>query len=75
MMKIAGIMLVTMALVLSSGCSRQQVFEGIKAKNQNDCYSLPQGQQEECLEATDISFEEYQRHRKEAEESDSSQQR
>ena len=72
-MKIGAITLVSMILVLSSGCTRQQVFEGIKAKNQNDCYSLPPGQQEECLESANISFDEYQSQRKEAAESESNQ--
>ena len=57
-------------LVYIYGCSKQQVFEGFKAKNRNDCYNLPQSQQDDCLKATDVSFEEYQRQRKETEESD-----
>jgi len=53
-----------------SGMHESTGLEGIKAKNRNDCYNLPQSQQEGCLEATDISFEEYQRRRKEAEENE-----
>jgi hypothetical protein len=56
-------------LLLSAGCTSQQAFEGIKAKNRNDCYNLPDSQQEECLKAADVSFEEYQRRLKEIEES------
>ena len=55
-----------MTPLLIVGCSSQQVFEGIKARNQNECYRLPESQQQDCLEAADVSFEEYQRQRKEA---------
>ena len=55
------------------GCSKQQVFEGFKAKNRNDCYNLPESQQDDCLKAADVSFEEYQRQRKETEESELNQ--
>jgi len=70
----AGILISVIALLLlSAGCSSQQAFEGIKAKNKNDCYSLPESQQDKCLEATDISFDEYQRRLKEVEVSDAHQ--
>jgi len=57
-----------MTPLLIIGCNSQQVFEGIKARNQNECYTLPESQQQECLEAADVSFEEYQRQRKEVKE-------
>ena len=59
-------------LISIGGCTSQQAFEGIKAKNMNDCYNLPYSQRDECLATTDISYEEYQRRRKETEESASS---
>ena len=67
MMTISALMM----LLLTSGCTSHQVFEGIKARNQNECYRLPESQQQDCLEASDISFEEYQRQRKDTEESES----
>ena len=68
-MKISSVTFITVlaTLLMSAGCTSQQAFEGIKAKNRNDCYNLPHSQQDECLEAADISYEEYQRRRKAAE--------
>jgi hypothetical protein len=50
---------------LLAGCSGQQAYEGIKARSQNECYRLPDTQREKCLEAADVSYEEYQRRREE----------
>lgn len=50
-------------MILLAGCSVQQAYEGIKARSQNECYRLPDAQREKCLEAADVSYEEYQRRR------------
>jgi len=62
--------LASMSLLLTTGCSSHQVFESIKARNQNECYTLPESQREECLDVADISYEEYNRQRKEVEKSE-----
>ncbi len=56
-----------MMYLLLAGYSRQQAYEGIKARSQNECYRLPDSQRAKCLETTDVSYEEYQRRREEIE--------
>ncbi len=47
-----------------SGCSNQQIYDGIQRGNQFDCYKLPLAQQDDCIEDTrSISYEEYKRER------------
>ena len=61
---------IAMTFLPATGCTSHQVFEGIKSRNQNECYTLPETQQEECLEVSDISLEEYQRRREESQKSE-----
>jgi len=52
-------------LVLA-GCSNQQTYEGLQMSARNECAKSPnQVQYNECMERTKMSYEEYERKRKE----------
>ena len=59
---IVGAMTLLLACV---GCSGKSVYEGVQARNRNQCYSLPPSQKEECLQRENKSYEEYERDRQE----------
>jgi hypothetical protein len=54
------------ALLLLCACTGRQAYEGIQQGNRNACLERPPPQQAECMEAANISYEEYERRRKEA---------
>ena len=62
-MKVILLFLVMMYL---TGCSNRGVYEGIQVSNRNECFKLPPSQYDECVENTNISYDEYERERKEA---------
>ena len=50
-----------------AGCSNRGVYEGIQVSNRNECFKLPPSPQyDECMENANISYDEYERKRKEA---------
>lgn len=51
-----------LVLFTVSGCSN--MYEGLKASRQEDCYRLSYPDQQECLRETDVSYEEYEKERK-----------
>lgn len=54
-------------LLMLAGCTNRGVYEGIQASARHDCSTLPPSQYEECMEAANVSFDEYQRQREELE--------
>ena len=48
------------------GCSARQAYDGLQQGRRNECLRLPQSQQSQCLKQANISFEEYERQRREA---------
>ncbi len=62
-MKVIPLLLVLMFL---AGCSNSGAYEGIQVSNRNECFKLPPSQYDECMENANISYDEYERERKEA---------
>ncbi|MGI9285498.1 MAG: hypothetical protein ACR2P1_08910 [Pseudomonadales bacterium] len=65
-----SIVLVTLLTISTAACSNRAVYENIQAKNRLDCQKLPLSQQEECLQGSNKSYEEYERERQELEKED-----
>ena len=62
----AGSLGVIMVLVpMFAGCTNRQVYEGLQERNRQQCYQLPQGEMERCLQRNDVDYEEYRRQREE----------
>lgn len=56
-----------LVLMFLAGCSNRGVYEGIQVSNRNECFKLPPSPQyDECMENANISYDEYERKRKEA---------
>lgn len=60
-MKVATLVL----LLCVIGCSNRGVYEGLQTGARNECSKLPSSQYDECMEATETSFDEYERERRE----------
>jgi hypothetical protein len=54
------------AVLTLCGCTARQAYEGLQQHARNECITLPLSQQSDCLAQASISFDEYQRLRKEA---------
>jgi hypothetical protein len=54
------------AVLTLCGCTVRQAYEGLQQRTRNECITLPLSQQSDCLAQASISFDEYQRLRKEA---------
>jgi hypothetical protein len=54
------------AVLALCGCTARQAYEGLQQHTRNECITLPLSQQSDCLAQASISFDEYQRLRKEA---------
>ena len=63
-MKVIPLFLVLM--FLAAGCSNRGAYEGFQVSNRNECIKLPPSQYDECMENANISYDEYERERKEA---------
>ena len=58
-MKITGYLLC--ACLLMCSCSNREIYNIIQAREQNQCYSLPRSQQQECLDRAGVSYDDYTR--------------
>ncbi|MCC5854099.1 MAG: hypothetical protein JJU10_00265 [Idiomarina sp.] len=47
------------------GCTSKQLYEAAHENRRNECRKLPLQQQRECFERYDMSYEEYERKRRE----------
>ncbi len=45
-------------------CTYRGAFEGIQASNRIECSTLPPAQYDECMQDNDVSYDEYERERK-----------
>lgn len=65
-MKCAGKFLTLIVLTVSvSACSNQMIYTLIQNNQRTECYTLPAGQQEPCLEKYQLSYTQYLNARKE----------
>jgi hypothetical protein len=55
-----------LAVATLCACTAHQAYDGIQQGKRNECARLPQSQQAECIDDANVSFEEYQRRRKQA---------
>lgn len=62
-MNLKNVMMLTFAAWTIIGCSGKQVYEGIQAGNRGQCEKYVEPERTKCLEATNKSFEQYQRER------------
>lgn len=52
--------------LLVAGCSRQAWYEGVRDARRQNCYELPAGEVQDCLERVDrVGYEQYRREREE----------
>ncbi len=58
--------MILMAILITAGCSYRGVYEGIQTSKQQECANLPPTQYEECMEGSDLSYEDYEKSRKDA---------
>ncbi len=58
-MRYAGYVTIAALVLLLSACSAQSWHEGLKYRQQEECYKLPDSSREECLRSLDYSFDEY----------------
>jgi hypothetical protein len=54
------------AVLTLCGCTARQAYEGLQQHTRYECITLPLSQQSDCMAQASISFDEYQRLRKEA---------
>ena len=59
---VAGIV----AVLMLCGCTVRQLYDGLQQHTRNECITLPLSQQADCMEQASVSFDEYQRMRKQA---------
>lgn len=59
-------MLLAVALVSITACTARQAYEGVRAGERNKCWSLPQPEQDRCLQRTGDDYDTYQRKREDA---------
>ena len=52
-------------LCLVAACSNEQVYESIQHNRQQHCQTLPEPQQQDCLDAHDEVYDDYAEKRKE----------
>jgi hypothetical protein len=52
--------------LLLCACTARQAYEGVQEGKRHECARLSQSQQASCLEEANISYDEYQRRRREA---------
>jgi len=48
-----------------AGCSNKAIYDNVQINKRNACIKVPESQYEECIERANISYEEYERGRKE----------
>jgi hypothetical protein len=51
-------------LFILTGCSNKGVYEGIQISHKNKCATLSSSKYNECIENIKISYDEYDRERK-----------
>lgn len=55
--------------LLGTGCTYQAWYEGLQDTRRQDCYQLPHGEVQECLDQVNrVGYEQYRRERKEMQE-------
>ena len=65
-MRIFATLCYILVITAVSGCSNQQVYEGLQMRNRNDCEKLEQSDRAKCLEAANKRYEDYKRDREQA---------
>jgi hypothetical protein len=60
MIKISVLMF---SVVLISACSNKSLYENIQANNQFACNNVANSQYDECMERSNVSYEEYEEKR------------
>ncbi|MDB4838137.1 hypothetical protein OAH87_06710 [Marinomonas sp.] len=53
-----------LSIFILSGCSYKGAYESVQFSNLQQCYTLPQSQQDACIESTQKSYDDYERERK-----------
>ena len=63
-----GMILLSLSLgLILPACSDKQMYEGLRKRNEADCYRLPVAQQQDCIEQSrNVDYDEYQRALKKA---------
>jgi hypothetical protein len=52
-------LLVVLCLFALSSCTVRDWHQGLKVRQKNECYSMPESQRRDCLQSLDYSYEEY----------------
>ena len=61
--KILLLMLIAMSI---GACSNKAIYNNFQLNNRNDCAKQPHSEYETCMERTNMSYEEYEKKRKES---------
>ena len=65
-MKLPKILFLALIVIFVIGaCSNRAIYNNFQINNRNDCAKQPESQYEECMERSNMSYEEYERKRKE----------
>jgi len=65
-MNIKYFSLTIVTVVMISACSNKQIYEATQPKyNEAECMKLPKSQYDECIQREALSFEEYEKERRE----------
>lgn len=56
-----AILLITISLMATTGCSDRQIYEAMQKRGRVECQTLPESQYEECIEDYQQSYDDYKR--------------
>jgi hypothetical protein len=62
-MKLSSLLIIALLLI---GCSHKQIYTAVQENRRVECSKLPQSQYENCMSEYDTSYEEYERERQAA---------
>lgn len=65
--QVAPLVLASMTIAAAAGCSARSGYEGLRAGAQNDCALQPPSMYEECMQRTQMDYDEYRQRVAEAE--------
>lgn len=62
-MRTTTVSILIAAALLAGGCTSQQIYAGLQARQRNECLQLDEQGRDRCLAAADVSWADYERQR------------
>ena len=60
-MKVLYALAGTLAIIMASGCSTRNAYEGLRFHQEMDCQRLQAADRDACLRSSGMSYDEYQK--------------